>query len=75
MMNEPEVEHTFVMGNEFAEIKISHVRSRNGSRLLIHNMKSGAEISICPLALESLTWQTSELFTALLSTPYGPEVH
>ncbi|MPY85778.1 MAG: dihydrodiol dehydrogenase, partial [Actinophytocola sp.] len=28
---------------------------------------------LCPLELESLTWQTSELFTALLATPFGLE--
>jgi hypothetical protein len=72
-MNEPAVEKTFVIGNEFSEIHVSKVLTRNGTRLRIRNAGSDREILLCPLELESLTWQTSELFTGLLSTPYGPE--
>ncbi|MQA17318.1 MAG: dihydrodiol dehydrogenase [Pseudonocardiaceae bacterium] len=72
-MNEPESEPTFVIGNEFSEVQVSEVRTRNGARLRIRDAKSEREILLCPLELESLTWQTSELFTTLLATPFGPE--
>ncbi|TDC98477.1 dihydrodiol dehydrogenase [Actinomadura sp. 7K507] len=63
----------FVIGNEFAEVRVALVRTRNGSRLRVRDAKSGREIMLCPLELESLTWQTPELFSRLLATPYGPE--
>jgi hypothetical protein len=68
-MPEPE----FVIGNEFSEVRVSRVATHNGTRLRIRDAKSGRQILLCPLELESLTWQNSELFTGLLATPYGPE--
>lgn len=72
-MDEPTDAETVVVGNEFSEVHVSKVRTRNGTRLRIRDAKSGREILLCPLELECLTWQNSELFTELLSTPYGPE--
>jgi hypothetical protein len=66
-------EPTFVIGNEFSEVHVSMVTTRNGVRLRIRNAKSAQEILLCPLELESLTWQSPDLFTRLLATPYGPE--
>lgn len=72
-MNEPDARQVFVIGNEFSEVHVSKVSTRNGNRLRIQDAKSQREILLCPLELESLTWQSSELFTDLLATPYGPE--
>jgi hypothetical protein len=69
----PEPEQEFVIGNEFSEVRVSRVTTHNGIRLRIRDAKSGWQILLCPLELESLTWQNSELFTNLLATPYGPE--
>lgn len=72
-MEQPEPEETFVIGNEFSEVHVSRVATRNGTRLRIRDARTHREILLCPLELESLTWQSPELFTSLLATPYGPE--
>ena len=61
------------LGNEFTEVVVEPVRTRNGMRLRIFVPSSGREILLCPLELEALTWQDHELFSALLKTPHGPE--
>jgi hypothetical protein len=61
------------LGNEFTEVVVQRVRTRNGVRLRISVPSSGRQIMLCPLELETLTWQGHELFSALLSTPHGPE--
>jgi hypothetical protein len=61
------------LGNEFTQVVVELVRSRNGARLRISSPASGRQISLCPLELESLTWQEPEFFSGLLATPFGPE--
>ncbi len=61
------------LGNEFSEVVVELVRTRNGARLRISVPSSGREISLCPLELEALTWQDPEFFSRLLATPHGPE--
>jgi hypothetical protein len=61
------------LANEFTEVVVQRVRTRNGVRLRIAVPSSGRQIMLCPLELEALTWQGHELFSALLSTPHGPE--
>ncbi|MGH3342974.1 MAG: dihydrodiol dehydrogenase [Carbonactinosporaceae bacterium] len=68
-MDEPGI----VLANEFSEVVVSTVRTRNGVRLRIREAKAGREVLLCPLELESLTWQTPDTFSRLLSTPFGPE--
>ncbi len=60
------------LGNEFAEVQIRKVRTRNGSRLLITSPKSGHSIALCPLELEALTWQSPDSLSLLVNNPYGP---
>ena len=62
-----------VVGNEFAEVRVTKVQTRNGVRLLVESPKSGQWITLDPLELESLTWQEPEFFSRLLATPFGPE--
>ena len=53
-----------------------HVRSvqtRNGVRLEIYAPHLDRTIRLCPLELESLTWQTHQTFSEFLRTPFGPE--
>jgi hypothetical protein len=66
--DEPVIE----LGNEFAEVRVRKVRTRNGARLLISSPRSGRQVSLCPLELEALTWQTEEVFSAMIGNPYGP---
>ena len=60
------------IGNEFTEVEIDRVRTRNGTRLRIFVPSSGRQILLCPLELEALTWQDHELFSQLLATPGDP---
>lgn len=62
-----------ILANEFAEVMVRKVHTRNGVRLEIAAPKLGQHILLCPLELEALTWQTSETFSGLLATPFGPE--
>jgi hypothetical protein len=61
------------LGNEFTQVVVELVRTRNGARLRISVPASGRQIALCPLELESLTWQEPEFFSGLLATPFGPE--
>lgn len=61
------------LGNEFADVVVSKVLTRNGMRLSIRAPKLDREILLCPLELESLTWQSPEVFSGFLATPFGPE--
>jgi hypothetical protein len=58
------------VANEFSEVRVSCVRTRNGIRLLIESPKSQSSIALCPLELEALTWQTAETFSGMLSHPF-----
>ena len=61
------------LANEFAEVRVRQVMTRNGVRLEIVAPKLGTGIRLCPLELEALTWQTHESFSKALGTPFGPE--
>jgi hypothetical protein len=61
------------VANEFTEVVVERVRTRNGARLRIFVPSSGRQILLCPLELEALAWQDHDLFSALLKTPHGPE--
>ena len=61
------------LANEFTQVVVELVRTRNGARLRISVPSSGRQILLCPLELEALAWQDHELFSALLKTPHGPE--
>jgi hypothetical protein len=58
-------------GNEFAEVRITRVDTRNGSRLLIESQRSGQWVALCPLEAEALTWQGAATFSAMIGNPFG----
>jgi hypothetical protein len=60
------------IANEFTEVEVGPVRTRNGVRLRIFVPSSGRQILLCPMELEALTWQDHELFSHLLATPGDP---
>ena len=64
---------TIRLGNEFSEVVVEPVQTRNGVRLRISVPSSGHQILLCPLELEALTWQDHEFFARHLATPHGPE--
>lgn len=61
--------------NEFAQVRVRKVWTRNGVRLEISSPRLGHTIRLDALALESLTWQTMDTFTVFLETPFGPPEH
>jgi hypothetical protein len=63
-----------VIANEFAEIHVVCVQTRNGVRLLIDSPKSGQWITVDPLELEALTWQGPATFSAMVGRPFEPLV-
>lgn len=66
-------EEPFELANEYAAVVVRKVRTRNGVRLEIAAPRLDRVIRLCPLELESLTWQTPETFSEFLRTPFGPE--
>lgn len=60
------------IANEFAEVRVRRVDTRNGSRLLIESPKSGQWVALDPLEMEALTWQTTATFSAMIGNPFGP---
>ena len=62
------------IGNEFAEVRVVRVETRNGARLLVESPKSGQWVALCPLELEALTWQNTATFSAMVGNPFGPLV-
>jgi len=60
------------LANEFSEIRVVRVETRNGSRLLIESPKSGQWVALCPFELEALTWQNTATFSAMIGNPLGP---
>ncbi|HCA84090.1 MAG TPA: hypothetical protein DEQ61_00405 [Streptomyces sp.] len=61
-----------LIANEFSEVRVQRVETRNGSRLMIESPKTGQWISLDPLELESLTWQSTATFSAMIGHPFGP---
>ena len=70
------VDRTFgepiTIANEFTEMRVSRVETRNGSRLLIESPRSGQWIAVDPMELEALTWQTPRTFSAMIPNPFAP---
>ncbi len=66
-MSAPASREAITVANEFTEVEVSRVSTRNGARLRIFVPGSGREILLCPLELEALTWQDHEFFTGLLA--------
>lgn len=61
------------LANEFAVVRVRLVTTHNGVRLEITSPRLGRRILLDPVELESLTWQSHQLFSDLLETPFGPE--
>lgn len=62
---------SLAVGNEFAQIRVTRVETRNGARLLIESPRSAQWVALDPLELEALTWQSTATFSAMISNPYA----
>ncbi|MGH3595148.1 MAG: dihydrodiol dehydrogenase, partial [Mycobacterium sp.] len=54
------------VANEFTEVMVRRVDTRNGSRLLVYAPKSGRWISLDALEVEALTWQNTRTLAAMV---------
>ena len=72
-MDEHADDATWELANEYARVRVRAVQTHNGVRLEIAAPHLDRAIRLCPLELESLTWQTHETFSEFLRTPFGPE--
>ena len=61
------------IANEFASVVVRRVETRNGVRLRIQSSRLQRAIDLDPLELESLTWQSHDLFSKFLAHPFGPD--
>lgn len=68
-MGEAAVGEAITVANEFSEIRVRRVDSRNGSRLLVESPRTGRWVTLCPLELEALTWQSPQTFSAMIGNP------
>lgn len=66
-MSEP-----ITIANEFAEVVVQRVDTRNGSRLLISAPKTGRSISLDALEIEALTRQNTRTLAAMVGNSEGP---
>jgi hypothetical protein len=72
MNGDPEASaEAWTLSNEFAYVIVRTVRTSNGVRLEIEAPQRGRVIRLCPLELESLTWQPPATFSTMLSNPLG----
>jgi len=60
------------IANEFTEVVVRRVDTRNGSRLLISAPRSGQWITLDALEVEALTWQNARTLAALVGNSYAP---
>lgn len=60
------------VANEFTEVVVRRVDTRNGSRLLIASPKSGRWITLDALEVEALTWQNACTLAAMVGTMNAP---
>jgi hypothetical protein len=60
------------VANEFTEVTVRRIDTRNGSRLLVHASKSGRWICLDALEVEALTRQNARTLTAMVGNSAGP---
>jgi hypothetical protein len=60
------------VANEFTEVVMQRVDTRNGSRLLIRAPRTGRWISLDALEVEALTWQNPRTMAAMVGNTGAP---
>ena len=66
------VGEALTIANEFAEVQVRRVDTRNGSRLLITAPRTGQWISLDALEVEALTRQNTRTLAAMVGHSQGP---
>lgn len=66
------VGESITIANEFTEVAVRRVDTRNGSRLLITAPRTGQWITLDALEVEALTWQNSRTLAAMVGNSYAP---
>ncbi|MEB4210911.1 dihydrodiol dehydrogenase [Mycobacterium sp. 94-17] len=66
------VGEAITVANEFTEVMVRRVDTRNGSRLLISAPRSGQWITLDALEVEALTWQNPRTLAAMVGNSHAP---
>jgi hypothetical protein len=66
------VSESITIANEFTEVVVRRVDTRNGSRLLISAPKTGRSITLDALEIEALTRQNTRTLAAMVGNSAGP---
>ncbi|ORB75950.1 dihydrodiol dehydrogenase [Mycobacterium scrofulaceum] len=66
------MDELIVVANEFAEVEVRRMDTRNGSRLLISAPRTGRSISLDALELEALTWQNARTLATMVGKCGAP---
>jgi hypothetical protein len=66
------VGETLTVANEFTEVTVHRVDTRNGSRLLITSPRTGRWITLDALEVQALTWQNTRTFEAMVGNVNVP---
>ncbi|WP_211246467.1 hypothetical protein [Amycolatopsis taiwanensis] len=61
-----------MISNEFADVVVSKVRTRNGVRLDIWSPRRGTRVQLDAVELDCLSYQPKETFSELLERRPGP---
>jgi hypothetical protein len=64
--------HLIEIANEYTAVRISKVSTAHGHRLRIEAPRTGHSILLDAMELESLTWQSHDVFSGFLEEPFGP---
>ncbi|MFZ1176423.1 MAG: dihydrodiol dehydrogenase [Mycobacterium sp.] len=60
------------VANEFTDVIVQRVDTRNGSRLLISAPRSGQWITLDALEIEALTWQNTRTLATMVGNSHAP---
>jgi hypothetical protein len=60
-----------VIANEFADVVVSRIRTRNGMRLEVWSPRRGSRIHLDAVALDCLSYQQPDIITMMLERTPG----
>jgi hypothetical protein len=66
-------EGELTISNEFARVRVRADQDGNDLRLAVRSLRTGREVFLDALQLESLTWLDERAYQVLLTEPFGPE--
>jgi hypothetical protein len=65
-------EGELTISNEFARVRVRADHDGNDLRLAVRSLRTGREVFLDALQLESLTWLDESVYRSLLTEPFGP---